>query len=235
MADDLRNGHILETVVFGLVEGQAILNIFHHRLIMQSGGAPDVTIDEIAVAIRDKFRSGVIANLNIAYQALQYQVTAYDGREGGQVNPPTPFKVKLGQRGVAPGGGVADTGTTLGDYEPTFVGVGLIKRTKQAGREGRGAIRFAGISDSNIQGNVVNPALTALFKAGLEPLFVNPIAVAVSPTTKVKGVVFNRTAFLKPTNGINVPDSFHQDITSISERPFASSQVSRKRLAVLGA
>lgn len=235
MADELRNGHVLETVVFGLVEGQAILNVFHHRLISQPAVPPDVTIDEIAVAIRDKFRTGVIVNLNIAYQALQYQVTAYDGREGGQIEPPTPFKVKLGQRGVAPGGLVADTGTTLGDYEPTFVGVGLIKRTKQAGREGRGAIRLAGISESNIAGNVVNPALSALLKAGLEVLFVNPIAVAMSATTKVKGVVFNKTRFLSKDNGVNIPDGFVQDITSISERPFASSQTTRKRLAVLGA
>lgn len=235
MADPLRNGHVLEAVVYGLAEGQAILNVFHYRLISEPAAPPDVTVEEIAMAMRDKWRLAVPPNLNAAYQVLQYQITAYDAREGGQVNPPTPFKVRLGQRAVVPGGLAADTGVTIGDYVPTFVAAGFVKRTKQAGREGRGAMRVGPVSESNQSGNIMNPAVLALLQAGLTTLLVNPIAVATSPTTKIRGVVFNKTRFLSPLNNVDVPDGFVQDITFIQERPFCSSQVSRKRLAVLGA
>lgn len=235
MADPLRSGHILETVVFGLAEGQAILNIFHHRLFTEPAGNPDVTVEEIATAMRDKWRLGVVPSLSDSYQALQYQVTMYDAREGGQVNPPTPFRIRLGQRAVAAGGLAADTGAQPNDYAPTFVAAGFIKRTKQAGRKGRGAIRVGPISEANTSGNVINPVLNTAIVTGLTALLVTPFFIAASPTTKVKGVVFNRTEFLSSANVNDIPDTFHQEISAVQERPFASSQTSRKRVAVLGA
>jgi len=235
MSDPLRSGHILEAVVFGLAEGQAILNIFHYRLFTQPAGPVDVTVEELATDLRDKWRLAVVPNLSIAYQALQYQITCYDAREGGQVNPPTPFKIRLGQRSVVSGGLAADAGVVAGDYSPTFVAAGFIKRTKQAGREGRGAIRVGPIAETNTSGNIINPALNALLKDGLQNTLFAEHFVGVSAVSKVVGVLFNKTRFLSLANNIDVPDTFHQVITSVQDRPFSSSQVSRKRLAVLGA
>jgi hypothetical protein len=235
MADPLRSGHVLETVVFGVAEGQTILNIFHHRLAVQPTGNPDVTIEEIAAAVRGAWRTGVVPNLSVSYQAIQYQVTAYDAIEGGQGQPPAPFKVTLGQRSVVPGGAAGDTGARADDYAPTFVAAGLIKRTKQAGREGRGAIRLGPLAELDTSGNLIDPGRTAALKAALVTLFVNPIAIGTSATTTIRGVVYNRTKNLLPANVTFKPDGFVQDITAIQERPFASSQTSRKRVAILGA
>jgi len=202
---------------------------------VQPTGNPDVTLEECAAAIRGVWRTGIVLNLSTAYQALQYQVTAYDAIEGGQGQPPAPFKVTLGQRAVAAGGLAADAGLRGADYAPTFVAAGFIKRTLQAGREGRGAIRVGPVAESDTLGNLIDPVRNAALVAGLNILFVDNINVGTSATTTLRGVVYNRTKNLLPANVVFKPDGFVQDITAISERPFASSQTSRKRQAIFGA
>lgn len=234
MPDPLHEDHVLECVVFGTSDGQAILNVFHWQLRIPPGSEVDVTVDDVAVALRSGWRAGIRPNLHVSYIAHQYQVTAIDGKELIAGSNPPEYKLKYGLRGVALGNTASDFGGRAGDPLPTFAGMGFIKRTNAAGRDGRGAMRLAPIVESDIDSNSVDLVFGDALRDGIFTNLVEEGPVDAGKDALVRMVLFRKTQFLKKAAANEPPDGYTYDVKSIQTRPYASSQVSRKRKTALG-
>lgn len=235
MPDPLREDHVLECVVFGIADGQAVLNVFHWQVRVPDGGVIDVNIDDIAVALRSGWRAGVVPALHNSYVATQYQVTAIDGKMPVPGTAPVEYRLRYGIRGVAAGGTAADTGAKAGDPLPTFCGMGFIKRSRASGRDAKGAIRFGPILETDIDGNNVDLVIADALRDAAFTNLVEEDVVAAGMVTTVRMVLLRRTKFLKDAAANEPPDGYTYDVTRLQTRPFASSQTSRKKKTATGA
>lgn len=235
MPDPLREDHVLECVVFGVADGQAILNVFHWQVGVPAGGNVDVSIDDVAVALRSAWRAGVIPSLHQSYVASQYQVTTIDGKTAIPGTFPAQYKLKYGLRGIAAGGTAADTGAKAGDPLPTFCGMGFIKRSNASGRDGRGAIRFAPILETDIDGNNVDLVIGDALRDSAFTNLVEEGEVDAEKVTTVRMVLLRRTRYLTVAAANEPPDGYTYDVKSLQTRPFTSSQTSRKKKSAAGA
>lgn len=238
MAGELSSGDILEVIVFGAADGQSILNVFHYRMFTPEGGGGGTVVPTIQTAadgVRTIWRNQVLPLLSNSYAVNQYQVSRIKGKVAVPGSVPVRRKLTYDLRAFANGDPVVDRGADVQDPLPTFNAIGVLKRTQLAGRSGRGAIRFAPVSDVSIDGNVVDGAIGGAWQDAADVLFTGDEPFNAGEVLSAAGIVFRKTEYLASAVPNEPPDLFYAEITSTQVRRFASSQTSRKRSSARGA
>jgi len=233
---ELVPGDVVEVIVFGLMDGQSVLNVFHYKLMDYAlSGNVQVTVKTISDGVRTLWRNQICPLLSQGYSVVQYQATVLLHTFVVPDSNPPRINVQVGDRSISPGVPNFDIGTKAGDPLPTFNAIGAIKRTAKGGRDGKGAIRLGPFPDTDIDGNNVDTVINGAVIAALEVLLVSEDPF--NPTDKYvpQGALLRRTAWFKAPPVVTPPAAYAELITAVEARPYASSQVSRKKKKTIGA
>jgi hypothetical protein len=228
-------GHVVEVVVHGKANGQAIINVFHFKpnVPWDVGEEGSATVDGFLSNFVSYYRAQIRPLLSASYQVQKYSAVRIDQID--QFSRPdltTYMGFHFGPYVELPGtiaddtGGIDNTGSIA---LPTFNAVSVALFTENRSRSGRGGKRFGPIAEAHTVDDQLSGAKREAWQDAIDILVATPIDASPGVADgNLEWCVFSRTRALKPANALGTPSAFASVIKRATVNPYLSHQSSRK-------